>query len=209
MYQLYLTMRSAAMSTHAALEEVGAKYELRPVDLTKPRPAEFLLLNPQGKVPVLIHDLGGERRVLFQSAACLLYLADQHPEAKLAPPVGSPARALVYQWLFYMAESLQAPYITYFYADRYTADPAGVAAVKAKAIDNIDTAWNHLDRALALGPHFLGKTYSVADLYMLTFAVWHKPEMKTMTPYAHVARNLALVRARPAVKRMLQANEAA
>jgi hypothetical protein len=41
---------------------------------------------------------------------------------------------------------------------------------------------------------------------MLTFSIWHKPEMKPMAPYANVARSLALVRERPAVQRMLQAN---
>lgn len=206
MYQLYLTNRSAAMSTHALLEELGAKYTLHQVDLSKPRPAEFLLLNPQGKVPVLIHDTGAERRVIFQSAACLLYLAEQHPEAKVLPAAGTSARARVYQWLFYMAESLQAPYLTYFYSDRYTADSTGLAGVKVKAIDNIDTAWGHLDRALGKGPYFLGETYSIADLYMLTFATWHKAEMKPMAPYANVRRALDLVSKRPGVRRMLDAN---
>jgi glutathione S-transferase len=205
-YQLYMTYRTAAMSTHAALEELGAKYTLHLIDLSKPRPAEFLLLNPQGKVPVLIHDTGAERRVIFQSAACLLYLAEQHPDQKLAPPAGTPGRALVYQWLFYMAESLQAPFLTYFYTDRFTADSQGLAGVKVKAIDNVDAAWAQLDKALARGPYFLGDAYSIADLYMLTFATWHKDEMKPLSAYPNVRRNLDLVAKRPGVRRMLDAN---
>ncbi|MFO0996043.1 MAG: glutathione S-transferase family protein [Alphaproteobacteria bacterium] len=206
MYQLYQTTRSAAMSVHAALEEIGAPYTLVAVDLSQPRSAEHLALNPQGKVPVLVHDAPQGKRVLFQSAACLLYLADQHPEAKLVPPLETLERGLCYQWLFYMAESLQPFYLAYFYTDRHTADPSGLAGVKRKAVEQIDNAWALLDQALASGPYFLGKTFSIADLYMLTFSIWHQPDMRPMALRANVLRNLALVRERPAVQRMLQAN---
>jgi glutathione S-transferase len=206
MYQLYQTARSAAMSVHAALEEVGVPYNLIAVDLSQPRSAEHLALNPQGRVPVLVHDTPQGKRVLFQSAACVLYLADQHPQAKLVPPLETVERGHCYQWLFYMAESMQPFYLAYFYTDRHTADPSGLAGVKAKAVEQIDAAWALLDQTLANGPYFLGKTFSVCDLYMLTFSIWHKPEMKPMTSYANVLRNLALVRERPAVRRMLQAN---
>lgn len=206
MYQLYQTTRSAAMCVHATLEEIGTPYTLVAVDLSQPRTAEHLALNPQGKVPVLVHDAPQGKRVLFQSAACLLYLADQHPGAKLVPPLETAERGHCYQWLFYMAESLQPFFLAYFYTDRHTADPSGIDGVKAKAIEQIDAAWAILDQALANGPYFLGKTFSICDLYMLTFSIWHKPEMKPMARYANVLRNISLVRERPAVQRMLQAN---
>lgn len=206
MYQLYQTTRSAAMSTHAALEEIGAKYELIHVDLSKPRTPEHLALNPQGKVPVLVHDTGKERRVIYQSAACLLYLGDQHPEAKLLPPVGGAERARCYQWLFYMAEQLQPPYLAHFYTERHTTDAGGIPGIKAKAAELVDQAWRHLDGALDPGPYLLGKQFSVCDLYMLTFSIWHQANHTPLDAYPNVARTLALVRERPAVQRVLDAN---
>jgi glutathione S-transferase len=199
MYQLYQTTRSAAMSTHAALEEIGAKYELIAVDLSKPRTDEHLALNPQGKVPILVHDTGKERRVIFQSAACLLYLADQHPEAKLLPPLGTIERAHGHQWLFFMAEQLQPAYLMHFYTERFTSDANGIPGVQAKAAELVDQAWRVLDGQLNPGPYLLGKSFSICDLYMLTFAIWHKS-------HQNVVRTLAAVRERPAVQRMLAAN---
>ena len=126
MYQLYYTRQSAAMSSHAVLEEIGAPYEAHLVDLSQPRSAAFLRLNPNGTVPVLIDrpDRGGEPFVLYQSAAILLYLAERHPEAGLLPPAGSRERARVYQWLFFSAERLMATYLGYFYPERVSEDPA-------------------------------------------------------------------------------------
>lgn len=206
MYQLYQTTRSAAMSTHAVLEEIGAKYELVNVDLSKPRTDEHLALNPQGKVPILVHNTGKERRVVFQSAACLLYLADQHPEAKLLPPLGTIERAHCHQWLFFMAEQLQPAYLMHFYPERFTADADGLAAVQAKAAELVDQAWRILDGQLNPGPYLLGKTFTICDLYMLTFSIWHQPHHRPLASYQNVARTLAAVRERPAVQRMLAAN---
>lgn len=206
MYQLYQTTRSAAMSTHAALEEIGAKYELIAVDLSKPRTDEHLALNPQGKVPILVHDTGKERRVVFQSAACLLYLGDQHPEAKLLPPLGTIERAHCNQWLFFMAEQLQPAYLMHFYPERFTADGNGIAGVQAKAAELVDQAWRILDVQLNPGPYLLGKTFTICDLYMLTFSIWHQPHHRPLEAYQNVARTLAAVRERPAVQRMLDAN---
>ena len=60
----------------------------------------FLAANPNGKVPTLIDERDdGERLMMFQSGGILLYLADRHPEAALAPPPGSRGRRLCYQWL--------------------------------------------------------------------------------------------------------------
>ncbi len=100
MFHLYYTLESTAMGCHAALEEIGAPFELHPVDTVNPRPPEYLALNPNGKVPTLIDERDdGERLMMFQSGGILLYLADRHPEAALAPPPGSRGRRLCYQWL--------------------------------------------------------------------------------------------------------------
>ncbi len=204
MYHLYYTISSSAMGAHAALEEIGAPYVLDYVDLEVPRSPEYLRLNPQGKVPVLIDESDpGEPQVIYQSAAVLLHLADKHPEAALAPPPGGAARGLCYQWLFFMAEVLQPAYMLHFYPERFTAEADQTAGVEANATALIGNAWAMLDDALDPGPYLLGEGFSVCDLYMHTMALWNQPHHRPLSEFPSVARALALVHARPAVQRML------
>lgn len=204
MYHLSYTISSSAMGAHAALEEIGAPYALDYVDLEVPRSPEYLRLNPQGKVPVLIDESDpAAPQVIYQSAAILLHLADKHPEAALAPVPGSAARGLCYQWLFFMAEVLQPAYMLHFYPERFTAQPDQTAGVEANATELIAGAWAMLDDALDPGPYLLGEAFSVCDLYMHTMALWNQPHHRPLSEFANVARALALVHARPAVQRML------
>ena len=143
MYHLYYTTNSAAMGSHAALEEIGAPFELHFVDLTEPRSPEYLKLNPHGKVPTLVDDgAPQEKRVIYQSAAILLYLADRHPDDRLAPSPGTPERGLCYQWLFFMAEALQTSYMMHFYSERWSTDPAHVEGIDAKATEWLGDIWS-------------------------------------------------------------------
>ena len=92
MYQLYYSPGKANLAPHMLLEEIGAPYELVAVDTERGahRDAAYLKLNPNGRLPVLVDgDL-----VLYETAAICLHLADRHPEAGLAPALGSAARQL-------------------------------------------------------------------------------------------------------------------
>src|SRR5258708_1643349 len=100
MYQLHYFPANANAAPHMLLEEIGVKYDLRLVDRTTngQKSAEYLKLNPNGRIPTLVDkDL-----VLFEAAAIVLHLVDQHPEARLAPQAGTQARAKFYQWLTFL-----------------------------------------------------------------------------------------------------------
>ena len=70
-----------------ALEELGLRYEVRPIDVFAGQQfaAEFLKLNPFAKVPVIVDSdgPGGMPYTLFESGAILLYLAEK--TGKLLP----------------------------------------------------------------------------------------------------------------------------
>src|SRR6202521_6324057 len=99
MYQLYFYPGNANLAPHMVLEEIGAPYELILVDRNKHahKSAEYLTLNPTGRIPVLVDG----DRFLFEAAAICLHLADRHPEVRLAPPLGSAERGECYKWLMY------------------------------------------------------------------------------------------------------------
>src|SRR3954468_15113274 len=113
------------------LREIGAEFELRLVDRGQDaqKSPEYLKLNPNGRIPVLVDgDL-----VLYETAAIALHLVDRHPEAGLAPPVGSRERALFYRWMGPLPNPPQAEYRAWFSPEEHAAAPAAAPAVKAAA----------------------------------------------------------------------------
>ena len=93
MYTLFYSPGSASMVIHQALLEIGAPHELKRVDFEAgaQRDPAYLKMNPQGVVPTLVID----GRPMVESAALLMMLADRHPDAKLAPVVGTADRKSV------------------------------------------------------------------------------------------------------------------
>ena len=86
------------------------------------RSEAYLRLNPLGQVPTLVID----GRPYTESAALLMMLADRHPEARLAPPPGTPERNQWYQWLVFGSNAFGASYRNWFY-------PADLGATRAPA----------------------------------------------------------------------------
>lgn len=208
-YELSWTFASAASSCHGALEEIGCAYELRFVDLSQPVSEAYRVLNPHGKVPVLIDrgDGGETPLVLYPSAAILMHLADAHPKAGLLPPPGTAARAQATQWLFRMAEMLQPAMMMLFYPERHTTaeDEASRAAAAQMGVRWTRILFEQIDAEVGAGPYLLGDAFSVCDLYLLTMAMWNRrtPEFMPINDLTHLTALIDRVAARPAVERML------
>jgi glutathione S-transferase len=204
--QLHFYPSTAAMIPHIVLEELGVPYQRVLVDRSQNKHKEpaYLRLNPNGLMPVLTD---GEL-VLYETAAIVLHLADTHPQAKLAPAVGTPERAECYKWLMWMTNTLQATLIIYFYPERWVdeGNAAGVAQVKAHAHEKVLGLLQQLEVQLARngGPWLLGAQYSALDAYAFTLCRWTRNfshgkarELPQLGPY------LQRVLARPAVQRVL------
>src|SRR5271154_2534834 len=103
---LYHAAPSRSSVVHWMLEEVGEPYDIHLMSLKKGenRAADYLKVNPMGKVPALRHgDV-----VVTETAAICAYLAEAFPQAKLAPPPGDRLRAPYYRWLFFAAGPIEA-----------------------------------------------------------------------------------------------------
>ena len=203
--QLHHYPSTAAMIPHILLEELGVPYERVPVDRAKDehKAPPYLKLNPNGLIPVLTDgDL-----VLYETAAIVLHLCDTHPQARLAPEVGTHARAHFYKWLMWSTNTLQATLLAYFYPERSVeeGDAEGAAVVKRKAQQKVDGLVEQLEDLLRShgGPWILGRDYSALDAYVFTLCRW------TRNFQGRKARDLPLLGAylarmaqRPAVQRV-------
>jgi len=179
MIVLHHASSSAAMAPHILLEELGVPFELRPVDLEARahKAPDYLRLNPNGTVPVLVvDDAPGGPLVLWESAAICLHLADMHPSAGLAPLPGTPARAHFYKWLTWLTNTLQATLISYFYPERWVAEghAAAAAEVKACAEARAGALVDVLEAELARDgrPWLLGAEWTAVDAYALMLCRW-------------------------------------
>ena len=204
MYKLYYAPGTAAFAPQMALEEIGAEYELIETEVSpdKPRDPWFLELNPNGWVPVLV----GGGLVLHEAAAIVMYLADKHPEAGLAPAPGEPARGRYYQWLVYMADCLQVAYQMNYYPERHSTEAAHVPSIVEKARLRLARVWGYLDAALEPGPYLLGDVFSACDLYVYMLTTWHPEGDAFLDSVPNVVRCNALVTQRPAVRRAMKSH---
>ncbi len=200
MYTLFYSPGTASMVVHLALLEIGAPHELKLVDFAKDgqRDPAYLRLNPQGVVPTLLID----GRSMAESAAILMALADRHPEANLAPAVGTPERDVWYQWIVFLSNSLAATYRFWFYPpDLGAAEHSG--ETRAALQTKIESVWDRLDAHLASnGPYLLGASFSAADLLLIMLMRWSRNMPRTALEWSALDGFATLMRARPSWKEL-------
>ena len=205
MLKLHYFPGNASLTPHALLEEIGVAYELVLVDRARQahKSAAYLALNPNGLIPVLEDGA----LVLYETAAICLHLADRHPQAGLAPPLGTPERAHFYKWLVWLTNTLQARLIHYFYSERLV-DPndfGAAAQVKAHAETAVGTMLDQLDAELARHGQawLLGDAYSAVDAYALMLGRWTRGFARPARSLPHLGPYLNRTLARPAVQRVI------
>lgn len=188
---LYHHPFSRAAGTVWALEELGAPYELRFVDIMKggQKAPDIVALNPMGKLPILTDG----DMVVTEGAAIALYLADRYAPGRLAPPLDDPRRATYLRW------SLFAPSVI---------EPGSLAQRSGWDFKPSQAGWGEyqhmlaaMESALANREFILGDTFSMADVifggtvrFMLMFkSIEERPSFKA---YAErLAKRPALQRA--------------
>ena len=208
MIHLHYYPGNASFIPHLLLEELGEKFELLYVDRSKAahKAPAYLKLNPNGLIPVLVDG----DFVLYETAAICLHLADTHPQAHLAPALGTPERAHFYKWLAWMTNTLQATLIIYFYPERWVneGNAAGAAEVKAHAEAKIGALLDQMDAHFAAHGKdwFLGARYGALDAYAFMMCRWTRGFARPARSLPHLGSYLNRMLARPAVQRVL-ANE--
>ncbi|HTP76105.1 MAG TPA: glutathione S-transferase family protein [Rhizomicrobium sp.] len=186
MLTLYFAPGASSMAPHIALHEVTAPFEGIPVSLARKenRTAEFLALNPQGTVPVLVID----GRPLTEVAAILFYLARLYPEVGLLPRGDIEAEAHVVSWMSFIAATLH---------------PA-----RRQGLDHARRIYALADARLGSGPWTVGR-YSIADIHLFRLfwrfnASLKPPREEFPNLIAHHDRMLE----RPAVQRTIEIESA-
>ena len=144
-----------------ALEEAGLEYDLVPVNIRsggQKNPA-FQALNPNAKVLVLVETNGEDRFVLTESAAILVWIAEK--TGKLLPSSG-PARARVFEQLFFHASGLSPAFGNAGFFQRFAPKPIPIAIERFKGEAN--RLLDLLDRHLGGNACVAGDALTIADI---------------------------------------------
>ena len=198
MYTLYYSPGAASLVVHWLLLEIGARHELRKLDLAagEHKRPEYLAINPNGVVPTLL--IHGEP--VAEAAALVLHLADAHPSFGLAPEPGSVERAKYYQWVLHLANTLQPAFRTWFYPQE-AAGEAHAEAARTRARERIEACWDQIEAHLARrGPYLLGPSVSAADFLLTMLMRWSRNMPRPATDWPQLGALAQRMKARPSFR---------
>jgi glutathione S-transferase len=159
----YHSPNSRSTGTFTLLEELGAAYEMRILNLKagENRQPAYLAVNPLGKVPAIVHD----GALVTEQGAIFVYLADLFPEAGLAPPIGDPLRGPYLRWMFYYGSCFEPAIV-----DRaMKRDPAPPST---SPYGDYETMLGALVNQLRTGPYLLGARFTAADVLWAGALSW-------------------------------------
>lgn len=202
MIDLYAFATPNSIKVPVALEELGIDYVLHAVNVRKgeQKTVEFLTLNPNGKVPVLVDAQSPSGRlVLTESAAILVYLAEK--TGRLLPADG-PARARVFEQLFFHASGLGPAFGQSGFFQRQAAEPQPLAiqrfSTEAARVVNV------LDAVLSRYTFAAGNDFSIADIAHFGWFWRREFAGVSLEGAPNVARWYSEVSSRPAVQRAIE-----
>lgn len=201
MIEVYAFATPNSVKVPIALEELGLPYELHTVNVRQGEqklPAH-VALNPNAKVPVLVDPDGpdGERLVLTESAAILVYLAEK--TGNLLPMSGI-GRARVFEQLFFHASGLSPAFgQAGFFSRHAEPQPIAISRFTAEAERTVGV----LDDLLGRQPYVAGADFSIADVAHFGW-LWRREFAGVdLAARPNVTRWYDAIAARPAVIRAL------
>lgn len=205
MLKLFHAWGSCSLASLIALEEAGADYEMVLMSTREgdQRRAEYLAINPKGRVPALVTDRG----VLTENPAILAWIAQSYPEANLAPT--DPwefAKAQAFN--SYLCATVHVAHAHKHRGYRWADEPTSFADMTRKVPETETACFRLIEDEMFKGPYVLGDAFSICDAYLFTLADWLEDDGVDPRQFAKVYDHRERVRARPAVRTVL-AREAA
>jgi len=196
----YTAPQSTATITEVVLAELGIPHErvvldIRAKDTHKP---EFVKLNPNAKVPVIVHD----GTAIFESAAITIYLGETFGIDKKLWPSGH-NRGDAMKWVVWANVTLgDAVYRVGRNSGNWVpADQQNAKACEAAAKE-IQELLGILDRELASKAYLTGADYTLADAHVNSFLDWLRYQKMDFSKFSHLNAWSAKCAARPAYQKV-------
>jgi glutathione S-transferase len=194
---------STAVATHWVLEELKVPYEKVKLDLQAgdTRKPAFLKLNPNGMVPVLVHD----GTPIFESAAIAIYLGETFGVDKGLFPAPGPRRGEAMTWIVWANATLAATLARKLSASspNVPAEQHNAKAAEAAGAD-VERYLGALDASLAGKSWLVGDAFSIADAHVAAFVGYAGMVGFDLDKHANVTAWNGRASARPAFAEVMK-----
>jgi glutathione S-transferase len=196
----YRAPHSTASITEIVFEELGVPHEVVTLDIQKgdTKKPEFVKLNPNAKVPVIVHD----GTVLWESSAITMYLGETFGVEKNLWPAAGPKRGEAMKWVTWgnvtFAEAIGRwlrNTTDWFPKEQHNAK-AGEVGKK-----DMEDCLQILDRALD-GKSFLLGEFTLVDAHVGGFIDWLRAMKVDVSRWKNVNAWITRCSSRPAYERM-------
>lgn len=170
-YVVFGAKGSGSIPVEATLTLLGLPYEVVEAAAweSEAERDKVAKVNPMRQVPALVLPSG---EVLTESAAILIWLAEQHPQACLAPLAGDPERAAFLRWMSFLPASIYSLYWVRDDPMRLAPDQAAAETIKARTAERIAECWRIMDSQVSPRRYLLGDELGVLDLYVTVMSRW-------------------------------------
>jgi GST-like protein len=203
MIDLYAAGTSNGLRARMALEECGLAYKLHPIALDKGenKTPQFLAMNPNGQIPVMVDSEGpgGKPLTLSQSGAILLYCAEKSGKFLPKDPA---ARTAMWQALMSAATDVTPTIGSVFAIVRSKEPHAPSANLFKERYKQYMRVW---EQKLGKQNYAAGDEMTIADISLYAGYVRAKagaPDMCEALP--NVERWAKEMSARPAMQRAVK-----
>jgi len=196
--KLYFSPGACSLSPHIIAEEAGlpCEYILASTKSHKLQDGtDFYSINPLGYVPFLVLNDG---QTLREGPVIVQYLADQVPEKKLLPAVGTMERYRVLEWLNFIGTELHKSFGPLF-------KPGTPEDYKPSVRQALRGRFEWVEQQLAGKDYLMGSQFTVADAYLFTVCGWGKFVGLDLSDLPLLQAYVARVGSRPAVQAALRA----
>jgi len=187
--------------------ELGVPFDLisTPYAGGATRTHEFLAINPNGHIPVLIDERAEGAITVWESMACALYIARVHGKAdgQTIAPATPREEAEALRWSFWTVSELEADALTVLMhrmampEDQRKPELADKAEGRLKV--PLAVLEKHLQAQHAKGEAYLAANrFTVADVCVASVASWVRPAAALLAQYPALSSWLKLCLDRPA-----------
>lgn len=195
---LYTMPGTCALAPNIAAIWIDAPVTIHNLERGEQTSAEYLALNPHGKVPALRFDDGD---VLTEAAAILSFLGAEYGTGGYARDTKLGRREA--EALSYMTSEVHANFGPHFAAQRFADDETCQGAVKAKTYEKLSGHYRFLEEELGDGDWYLGKR-SFADVYLYVLTRWFEQTPLSADDYPALMAHRTRMEADTGVQRALE-----